>query len=369
MVRAIGKGIINCIISFMTIFGIVVITFLYLQGNNIQVFGNGKETIIYADSNTRDNIADTLNIVSREEKVNVSNYITDIYVVDDINKIQCKDKLNVIGCEIPQKNIFGPIRATIYIRGDGDGYYSDKCDTFEFVKYHEIGHALYDLKFGIPDNQDDSYRKSLETYANSIAKKYASFDKKTKKGCKEYYLEQEVETAKKKLDSAADLFNRVDAELNNAKIELDNWNREVQNEGTILTNSKNFIENSETNLLNSKNELVNAGNKLAGVSVLDKLQNTGAYQNALAEYNSAQNNYANYLNIYNNAQNNYNSVLNQYNSDVNNYNSARDRYNNLVNMYNADLNSFKSASDNYNDKVRMAQIAISDEEMIDKGYN
>ncbi len=176
-----------------------------------------------------------------------------LHVVDDINNTPCTNLkppgYEVFGCEIPHRNIFGLINTSIYILKENSGKYSDACLTFIYVTYHEIGHTLYQMRYGIPSKEDDIYRKSLETYADGIADKYGRFDKTKKEGCKEYYLAQEVEKANQTLNIAREKLESAREKLKSAKDYLDSTEIDIQNAKTI-------VESDNSNVVQTGNEFI-----------------------------------------------------------------------------------------------------------------
>ncbi len=341
--KAIGIG--------MLATGIVaaIVLYLYLNVNVSQIFGKEiAETTIYSDSQSGDIIVNALNRISQQEQINVSDYITDIHVVNDVNDAPCTKPeapgQAVFGCEIPHSNIFGLVNVSIYVVGSDSGRYSDVCLTFEHVVYHEIGHTLYQLKYGIPSKEDDIYRKSLETYADGIADKYVPFDKTKKIGCKEYYLAQEVERANQTLNIARKKLEEAKTYLDSSKIAMDDAENNVASDKTLVIQYNNEVIAWKNNVESDSNELITWKNRVSQCGFLCQVLDKSGYNQALSRLNSAQNKYNSDINIYNSAVDKYNSANNKYNTDATIYKKVVDTYNQAVNEYNDALKVYNSAS-------------------------
>lgn len=322
---------------------------LYINNDSILGHINDEKfPIVYADNYSRNIITDALKQINEQEGVNVTSYITDVYIVDDMKNSPCNlvDPGKILfGCEVPYTNLFGFENASIYVLDGNNKNYSQVCMTFGSVVYHEIGHTLYQIKYGIPRQEDDIYKKSLETYADGIAQKYVHIDKSKKVGCKEYYLAQEVERANRTL-------NIFREKMKDDEVSLENVNRDVENASRNMENANRNIEDAKVRMAQLNNELIAARNKLSAWSTFDKVFSRGAYQNDVSAYNSIANE--------------SNSAVDQYDSFVDPYNIAKDRYNSVVDQYNvvkdrynSDLNEFNNVLNEYNRVVAMASVATS----------
>lgn len=347
--KSIAKGIV--IGTIIGIMGMVAIIFVssHIGSLNGEINKLNKNyPIIYADDYSRDIIVNALEQINKNESINATDYITDIHIVGNISDAPCSPLETpgsyVLGCEMSAKNLFGLRNASIYILDRNNSEYSDVCIIFEHVVYHEIGHILYQIKYGLPDQQDDIYQKSIEVYADGIGHKYVKFDKSKKSGCKEYFYAQAVAVANKTLNLARQDMEdaKVKLEADKEEVDRDNSNLLTDTSNVNLYNDKVAVDNSNVNLYNGK---VMADNK--ELSTWDVLRRTLDKQG----YNNAVETLSVDTQSYNVAVEVLSADIQSYNNAINEYNGARGILENAVNRYKFDGLAYNDAVDYYNSKL------------------